>query len=85
MMTKELQDTYNTPSLGLDTTCGTLALKGAVAREDAAIVKRAIEVGLIILGKTNPTVGPLINPLALILKAPLTNRVTGIRQLQRHS
>ena len=81
MKTKGLQDIYNTPNLGLDTTCGILALKGAAAREDAAIVKRAIEGGLIILGKTNPTVGLLINLSASISKAPPTIWVTGIGQL----
>ncbi|KAK5073312.1 hypothetical protein LTR24_010359 [Lithohypha guttulata] len=48
-----VKDTYNTPSIGLETTCGSFALKGAVPREDAAVVKRALEVGMIILGKTN--------------------------------
>ena len=61
------QDTINTPSLGLETTCGTLALKGAKAREDAAIIKRAIEAGLIILGKTNLTVSSLLNVDAAVL------------------
>jgi len=42
-------------------------LKGAKAREDAAIIKRAIEAGLIILGKTNLTVSSLLNVDAAFL------------------
>ena len=45
-----------TPSVGLDTTCGSLALKGVKGQEDATIVKQLLAAGSIIIGKTNPTV-----------------------------
>lgn len=51
-----LQDTICTPSLGMDTTCGSFALKGAKALKDAAVVDLLIKAGMIVIAKTNLTV-----------------------------
>jgi len=40
----------------MDTTCGSYALKGAKAREDAQTIKDFLKAGMIILAKTNPSV-----------------------------
>ncbi|KAI1378149.1 amidase signature domain-containing protein [Hypoxylon crocopeplum] len=40
-------------SLGMDTTCGSFALKGAKAIKNADIVNSVLQAGMIILGKTN--------------------------------
>ena len=41
------------PSLGMDTTCGTVALRGAKPPRNAAIVDLLVKEGAIILGKAN--------------------------------
>ena len=61
-----MQDTMCTPSLGMDTTCGSYALVGAKAFQDAEPIKKLLAAGMIILGKTNPSVrvgGPRRNAL----------------------
>jgi Amidase len=50
------QDTFCTPSLDIETTCGSFALKGARVQEDATVIKQLLNAGMIVLGKTNPTV-----------------------------
>jgi amidase len=45
-----------TPSLGMDTTCGSYALRGATASKDATIITRLLEAGMLIIGKANLTV-----------------------------
>jgi hypothetical protein len=45
-----------TPSLGMDTTCGSYALKGARALEDAEPIKKLLAAGMIMIGKTNTSV-----------------------------
>ena len=52
-----LQDTMCTPSLDMDTTCGSFALKGAKAKNNAVVVDLLIKAGMIIIAKTNLTVG----------------------------
>jgi Asp-tRNA(Asn)/Glu-tRNA(Gln) amidotransferase A subunit family amidase len=37
----------------MDTTCGSYALQGAKAYEDAAVIKELQAAGLIVLGKAN--------------------------------
>lgn len=46
-------------SLGMDTTCGSYALKGVKAKSNAPVVQTLIDAGVIILGKANLTVGVL--------------------------
>ena len=43
-------------SLGIDTTCGTLALKGVRVKTNAPIVDLLLDAGLLILGKSNLSV-----------------------------
>ncbi|KAJ6789239.1 hypothetical protein PWT90_05083 [Aphanocladium album] len=51
-----LKDCFTTAAdLGMSTTCGSLALVGAKARENAAIVQKMMAGGLIILAKANMT------------------------------
>jgi amidase len=45
------------PELGMDTTCGSFALKGVKVRENAAVVDSLLRAGLVIIGKTNLSVG----------------------------
>ncbi len=45
-----------TPSLGMETTCGSFALNGAKALKDAAVVDLLIKAGMIVIAKTNLTV-----------------------------
>lgn len=47
------QDTILTPSLGMETTCGSFALKGLHAKQDAGIVKQLVQAGFIIIAKAN--------------------------------
>lgn len=42
--------------LGMDTTCGSYALKGVKAKANADVVKYILDAGMIILGKTNLSV-----------------------------
>ena len=51
-----LQDTICTPSLGMETTCGSFALQVAKAIKDAAVVDLLIKAGMIVIAKTNLTV-----------------------------
>ena len=51
-----LQDTLCTPSLNMETTCGSFALKGATAEKNAAVADLLIEAGMIIIAKTNLSV-----------------------------
>ncbi|RMD44482.1 hypothetical protein DV735_g655, partial [Chaetothyriales sp. CBS 134920] len=48
-----VKDVYNTPSLGMDTTCGSLALNDRKAKGDATIVTKMLQQGMIIIGKAN--------------------------------
>ncbi|KAL8854605.1 MAG: hypothetical protein Q9221_000640 [Calogaya cf. arnoldii] len=48
-----VKDTLCSPDLGLDTTCGSFALKGAKAKKDAAVLDALLRAGMIILAKTN--------------------------------
>lgn len=50
------QDAYLTPSLGMDTTCGSLALKGQIATRDAAAVEQLRRAGMIVIAKANMSV-----------------------------
>lgn len=50
------QDNMCTPSLNMETTCGSFALKGAKAQKDAEIVQRLVEAGMLIIGKANLSV-----------------------------
>lgn len=45
-------------SLGMDTTCGSYALKGAKAKINADVVDLILKAGMIILGKANLSVTP---------------------------
>ena len=42
--------------LGMDTTCGSFALKGVQVKKNAAVVDLCLDAGMIILGKTNLSV-----------------------------
>ncbi|KAF4436967.1 hypothetical protein F53441_13149 [Fusarium austroafricanum] len=48
-----IYDFYLTPSFGMDTTCGSYALKGLKATEDAAIATMLRDAGCIIIGLNN--------------------------------
>ncbi|KAF2833888.1 amidase signature enzyme [Ophiobolus disseminans] len=48
-----VKDTFNTPSLGVATTGGCYSLAGAIARQDAEVIRRLLNAGAIVLGKTN--------------------------------
>ncbi|EQL01229.1 Amidase signature domain protein [Ophiocordyceps sinensis CO18] len=51
-----LKDCFMTASsLGMTTTCGSLALVGSKSSRNSAIAQRLVDAGLIILGKTNMT------------------------------
>lgn len=43
-------------SLGMDTTCGSYALEGAIAKCNAPVIDEILNAGMIILGKSNLTV-----------------------------
>ena len=43
-------------SLGMDTTCGSFALKGVKVEKNAVVVDHCLEAGMIILGKANLSV-----------------------------
>ena len=43
-------------SLGMDTTCGSFALKGVKVKKNAAVIDLYLEAGMIILGKANLSV-----------------------------
>lgn len=45
-------------SLGMDTTCGSFALKGIKVKKNAAVVDLCLKAGMIILGKANLSVRP---------------------------
>lgn len=44
---------WTSPSLGCATTCGTIALESAVAKENAPVIELLLEAGLIVIGKAN--------------------------------
>ncbi|KAI4257637.1 MAG: hypothetical protein L6R42_005531 [Xanthoria sp. 1 TBL-2021] len=48
-----VKDTLCSPTLGVDTTCGSFALKGAKAKKNAAVLDALLRAGMIILAKTN--------------------------------
>ncbi|KAL8948364.1 MAG: hypothetical protein Q9222_005448 [Ikaeria aurantiellina] len=48
-----VKDTLCSPTLGVETTCGSFALKGAKAKKNAAVVETLLQAGVIILAKTN--------------------------------
>ena len=50
-----VKDQFCTPSLGMDTTCGSFLLKGQKAIEDAVAIRKLQDAGAIILGKANLT------------------------------
>ena len=47
-------------SLGMDTTCGSLALKGVKVKANAPIVDLLLDAGMLILGKSNLSVGAIL-------------------------
>ncbi|KAJ5117013.1 amidase signature domain-containing protein [Penicillium angulare] len=53
MLILSVQDNMCTPSLGMETTCGSYALVGAKAKKDAVVVERLKEAGALIIGKAN--------------------------------
>ena len=48
-----VKDSILTPSLGMDTTCGSYALKGVSATQDATIIERLQAAGMLVIAKTN--------------------------------
>ncbi|KAJ4263557.1 hypothetical protein NW762_006376 [Fusarium torreyae] len=52
-ITLKVRDFYLTPSFGMETTCGSYALKGLKASEDAAIATMLRDAGCIIIGLNN--------------------------------
>ncbi|KAI9727711.1 MAG: hypothetical protein M1828_005939 [Chrysothrix sp. TS-e1954] len=48
-----VKDTICTPSLHMETTCGSFALKGAKASKDARVIDLLVAAGMIVLAKTN--------------------------------
>lgn len=48
-----VKDTLCSPTLGVDTTCGSFALVGAKAKKNAAVLDALLRAGMIILAKTN--------------------------------
>ncbi|KAI4224190.1 MAG: hypothetical protein L6R36_004850 [Xanthoria steineri] len=50
-----VKDQFCTPSLGMDTTCGSFLLKGQTAIEDAVAIQKLQDAGAIILAKANLT------------------------------
>lgn len=48
-----VKDSILTPSLGMDTTCGSYALKGVGATRDATIIERLQAAGMLVIAKTN--------------------------------
>ena len=53
---RQYQDLLCTPSLGMETTCGSFAFQGLRARQDASIVRLLQRAGAIIIGKANLSV-----------------------------
>jgi len=49
------------PSLGMDTTCGTVALRGARPRRNAVVIDKLIEAGMIVIGKASLSVSSTPN------------------------
>ena len=57
------QDSFLTPSLGMETTCGSFALKGQRAIKDATAIEQLLKAGLVVIAKANlsvryPTIAP---------------------------
>lgn len=50
-----VKDQFCTPSLGMDTTCGSFLLKGQKAIEDAVAIQKLQDAGATILAKANLT------------------------------
>lgn len=48
-----VKDTLFSPTLGLDTTCGSFTLVGAKAKKNAAVTDALLRAGMIVLAKTN--------------------------------
>jgi amidase len=49
------------PDLGLDTTVGSWAFVGAKPKKSAKLVEKLLQAGVIILGKANMTVSPVLD------------------------
>jgi Asp-tRNA(Asn)/Glu-tRNA(Gln) amidotransferase A subunit family amidase len=71
------QDVFNTPTLGMATTCGSLAFKDMKATSNAEAVGLLLTAGLIIIGKTNLSVW-----LMLTIAVSKTDALTGTRGVQ---
>lgn len=76
------KDNICTPSIGLPTTCGSFALVGAKARDDAVLVKRLIAAGALVIGKANLTVRFTNDKFSTPVPA-LTRRNKGMGIFQR--
>jgi amidase len=52
-----IKDCIDTPGLGVGTTSGCYSLVGAKARQDAEVVRRLLDAGVIVIGKANLSEG----------------------------